>query len=69
MTTISATTLAEVLAACPYGPPGETPRQIHATVGCWSAVTVRLALGQLVRAGRVAYDGPDSGRRYWRVEA
>jgi hypothetical protein len=57
---------AVTLAACPAGPPGEPPRAVHARLGRWSVVSVRRALFDLVRAGRVAFDGEPGERRYWR---
>lgn len=64
---ISPALLDEVAAALPTGD-GLQPAEIHARVGRWSAVTIRHALRQLVDEGRATFTGPDTRRRYCRVE-
>ncbi len=55
-----------VEAATPPARPGARPGEIARSVGRYARVSVRQALGELVRQRRVAFDGPDCQRRYWR---
>lgn len=47
---------------------GETPRVIAARLPHTAISTVRFALAELVKQGRVAFDGPIGHRRYWRMD-
>ena len=59
--------LAVVEAALPPKPPGLRAREVSARIECYAHATVRTTLSELLKQGRVTYDGPDGSRRWWRV--
>lgn len=59
----------DVELALPSGPPGLTPREVHARVGFYARVSIRHVLRELVAEGRVYFAGADCSRNYWRRDA
>lgn len=65
MSNVSVHLLDQVEASVPVGG-GATPKTIHGLVGCWSLATVRNAICELVRMGRISFTGEDCKRLYSR---